>query len=441
MPTKETKTYNCPICKESKDSPILPRGWKAVGEETLCDKCFRKKYVVRAMTLPVGCPVGKSWEDFRESLRASFRLATNAANWCVHQLFKIDDCTSLVTPKEVKEWYSYGAAKESYADFALWEGAKNSLCSILRSAHGKYLKERFDALVANKRSVVLFRYPYPFPYSAQTYSIGYEPGDFPSITMNFPGLGDTTLRLKRRADFGRQLAMFKALHDGHAIRGEAAIYMDRKGNVMVKIAGWFKKRERAIGNNVCLLHQDPAAFIIAQIDGMPPWILNCDHLKRINAQHKTYLQRLSEDTKYEKRLSGHQRSMINKSRDARCDKYHNRMGTAIHELSSQVARFCQRNGVAFVAYDKTDRGYFGEAGFPWHDFESKLRYKLDSLGIEWFDDQADLPTLGELNQWQPKAKATASAGKKAVANARRKTSHPAVSSYPPPQSKPESVRS
>lgn len=347
-------------------------------------------FVIRSVTLPVGVPDGRSWDELNAALNNCFRLSTDLANWCVHRLFCIDTPGEAKTPDGVKNWYGYGDAGHHYKPWGEWAGAMASAQCVIRGVQRKYIQDRFGVMVRHIQKCLTYRYPYPFPVHNQSWRASYADGGFPVVSVSLPGHGSFDLRLKRRADFGRQLAMFKQLvpvsngGTGSAVKGEAALYRNGKGDLLVKLVGKFPKRESEKREHACFLHTDPNALLVAEIDGRSPWILNADHLKRWQATHRTYRQRASEDSKREKRMDRRQRQSLNKSRDLRCDKHNHRLDTAVHQLSAQVARFCARQGVATVAYDDANKEYIPD-GFPWHMLKERLRYKLEGDGVEWIE--------------------------------------------------------
>lgn len=338
----------------------------------------------RAVTLPVAGPVGRSWAELDAALKDCFRLSTDLANWCVHRLYSLDVPNAPRAPEAVVKWYGYGDAAGNFPDWAKWAGAMKSASCVVRGVHRKYRQVRFDVMCRHAQNLLTYRHPYPFPVHNQSWRPSYADGGFPVVTLALPSLGPVPLRLKRRADFGRQLAMFKQLHDGAAKKGEAALSRDRKGNLLLKLVGEFPRREVGDRVHACFLHTDPNALLVAEIDGLSPWVLNADHLRRWQAVHRVYRQRTGEDFKREKRMDRRQRHNLNKSRADRCDKHNDRLDTALHQLSAQVARFCERQGVATVAYDDSVKAYIPD-GFPWHRLKERLRYKLDGVGVEWLD--------------------------------------------------------
>lgn len=388
--------------------------------------------VIRAVTLPVAEPVGRSWEELNAALKDCFRLSTDLANWCVHRLFALDT-PGATEPDAVKKWYGYGDAGKNFPGWSGWAGNMAAAQCVIRAVHRKYRQQRFDVMVRHRSALLTYRYPYPFPVHNKDWKPSHDAAGFPVVSLPVPGLGRVDLRLRRRADFGRQLAMFRHLLDGTAKRGEAALYRDRKGNLLLKLVGRFPVEPRGARVRGCCLRTDPAALLVAQIDGRSPWVLNADHLRRWQAAHRAYRQRAAEDAKREKRADRRQRAHLAKSRDLRCGKHNDRLDTALHQLSAQVARFCERQGVACVVYDDANTDYIPD-GFPWHALRTRIADKLAGVGVGfvgWADDGERISlNLEGAEKWDEMLKlatALATAGKRVVAGRRRSGSHPAVS--------------
>lgn len=342
--------------------------------------------VTRCCTLPVAAP-SCGWDTLNERLRECFRLSTGLANWAVQALFRIDTPGEAKTPDTVKKWYGYGEAAKSFPGWKEWAGAMASAQCVLRAVQRKYIQTRFDVMVRHDQKALTYRYPFPFPVHNRDWKASYAPGGFPVVSLALPGMKERIdLRLKRGPEIGRQLAMFKQIHDGEAEHGEAALYRNGKGDLMLKLVGKFPVREASEKrSHVCLIRTDPAALLVAEIDGRSPWILNADHVRTIQAVHRAYRQRASEDLKREKRMDRQQRSGFLESLDRRCEKNHRRMDTALHQLSAQVARFCERQGVARVIYDDADKSYMPD-GFQWFALKERIKYKLAGMGVEWTDE-------------------------------------------------------
>src|ERR1039458_8306933 len=70
--------------------PRTPAGWKKRSEATYCPVCWRKKYVLRAISMPVASPLDCSWEDLRKALRTMWAQTTAASNWMMTELYARD---------------------------------------------------------------------------------------------------------------------------------------------------------------------------------------------------------------------------------------------------------------------------------------------------------------------------------------------------------------
>lgn len=402
---------------------------------------------VRAVTLPVAEPVGRSWDELDAALKGCFRLSTDLANWCVHRLYALDVPGQAKEPPAVLKWYGYGDAGEHYPAWGEWSGAMASAQCVIRAVHRKYRQVRFGVMVRHAQHLLTYRHPYPFPVHNQNWKVSYDGGGFPVVTLPLPGLGAVTLRLKRRADFGRQLAMFRRLHDGAAKKGEAALCRDRKGNLLVKLVGRFPRRDRGEATNTCFLHTDPNALLVAEVNGRSVTVTNADHLRRAHAvirglaaRHRAFLDRAADDKKREVRMDRVLRSQLNDAVDARCAKQRRRVDTAVKQIAAQVARFCERQRVGLVAYDDSVRSFLPD-GFAWHMLKERMRTLfVGEMGGEWVDGEFLNLDEKERGEWLKRARATATAGRRALAHRNREGSHPKVSTCRAPRSRPASAR-
>lgn len=417
--------------------------------------------VVRAVTLPVAAPVDLSWAELDAAILPAFRLSTDLANWCVRRLFVLDDPASAKTPDAVKKWYGYKDAGENYPDAAKWGGAMASFNIVTRTVQRKYVQQRFDVMVRHDSSLLTYRFPQPYPVHNASWHLAFNELQQPILSLALPGVGRVAVRLHQGREFGRQLAMLRQILDGTAKKGEAALYRDRKGNLLAKMVGHFPRREPdRTPANACFLHTDPAALLVAEVNGRSVTITNGDHIRRwwkkgqgrprtervppssdrvpdAVAEHKAFLQRASEDKKREVRMDRRHRANFDKAIAARCLKQNSRVDTAVHQVTAQVVRFCERQRVGVVVYDDANREFMGRDArgepipFPWHAVGERLADKLRAVGITMLA-RASLDAK-EFEQWRSDptlVRATALAGSRLVAAARRAESHPSVTVAP-----------
>ena len=376
----------CSKCQTEKDvkNNRLPQGWKNRPTGIYCGTCWRSQYILRAISFPVIGPVDAEWKDLRKAVAACWAESTALANWTVTELAKMDiirkaDDAKCPKMPELGKGGMYALWNKKYSSRAAWDGQASSACSLMRTVEAKYRKRRFDLVWRRAVSLPTYRYPYPFPVHNQSWqaSLGNE-GQVPLISVNLAGTR-WTLRLKGGPQFHRQRKAFAQIVSGEAIQGEAAIY-GGTSKLMVKMVAWFPRSEPTKAEHTMILRTDPNAFLIADIEGSSPFIINADHIRRKIEEHRIYRQRMSEDLKHEKRWPKKNREDMVESLGKRCDKQNARLDTFTHQISACVANYAGRRKVAEVIYDPQCKTYL--PNFPWQNFETKLAYKLDALGIQ-----------------------------------------------------------
>lgn len=335
--------------------------------------------IVRAITFPVVEPVGRTWKEFRAALQACWRESTSLANWAITELLKQERLRRPDDRKISKApvLYLYGHAKKNFWGWGAWAGCYQSANCVLRQADKKWRSDRYKVMWTGDASAPTFRYPHPYPVHNQAWSPEFDEGNRPIVRVSLHG-ETWTLRLRGGPEFARQLAGFRQILAG-AKKGELAIFRrGREGHVMLKMVAHFPKPEAKSGHTL-LVRTDPEHFWVCEREGRAAWIVNADHVKRWIAAHKDFLQRLSEDTKYEKRWPARMRENMNKARELRCRKHHDRIDTWCHQATAMLVEFCRRQGAAEVIYDDECQEYL--PSFPWHNLKTKLGYKLEAAGI------------------------------------------------------------
>jgi len=337
---------------------------------------------VRAATFPFfphGGP--QDWPALDAVLERCWQLSTKLANWAMSELFLADQLT--LGPAAAKlgpmpSVYLYGLFRRSYPDYGLWQGAMQQAATILRCCEKKYKDMRFDIIARGSCSLPSFRFPYPFPVHNQSWRPFYGADNVPLVEVALPG-AKVVLRLRGGNDMRRQLTLFRQLVEG-AKRGELALHRRGK-HVLVKLVGWFPLVERAAGDGVLLVRTDPQSFWVAEGENIQPRLWNQDHMPRKIENHRVWLQRISEDLKYEKRVPRPMRRHMLQKIDERCRKHNARLDTFCHEMTSQLVQFAVRQKVATLLYDDTVQEYMPR--FPWFRLREKLRYKLEEVGMQF----------------------------------------------------------
>lgn len=393
---------NCHKC--NKDNPPkdgkkyrLPRGWKLHRENVWCDKCWNTHFVLRAVAIPVVKPLGSDWESLRTAVGDAWAYFTQCANWMTDELYARDIRRGSVAGKmpAMPTIYLYPEAVKRFPELP-----SSSVAGLEQSVKRKYASTRYEIVWIRARALSTYRYPVPFAMPNQNWRAEFVPagkdGDkVPCVHVTLLRGQKFTLQLKGGPEFRRQLAAFRQIEQGDAVKGEIAIYRvrvqsDSGGNgvtgrengqkvkfrLMVKMVAWLPRKISGEKSGVLPLRSDVDALLAAFDEkGERIWCLNADHVRRWTAEHRRMLQRLGEDQKHE--LRPH--APFHARRAAAADKFSNRIKSFILETAAHFAAFAQRRKYASVKLDLSDHRYLPE--FQWYQLEERIRTKLDEFGI------------------------------------------------------------
>ena len=400
----ETALACCDLCslerlsKKAKDGGAkLPRNWKRHQEKTWCSICWRKAYAIRAITMPVAGPVDLSWEELRPKLRAAWQLATAAANWAVQRLMSLDH---LRRPEDEKLQpapvvYLYPECRALFPALPT-----QTVCALLQTVERRWRARRWEVLWARSAAAPTYRYPMPFPVKNTNWHLEeYEQ----SVAVNTALLAQERVRLRLRGglEFRRKLRFLDAILSGEALQGELSLSEQRvhsgdhrpallgrapgggqktAARLVAKVVAWFPKEARGELSGTLEVKTDPEHFWVATHADHDPWVLNGDHVRRWQREHNLVIERLAEDSKYEKRWPGKERLEIQEYRERRCGKNRRRLEAWCHDASALLVAYARRLKVAQVVYRDGEKGYMSH--FPWCQLAEKLEYKLDAAGIK-----------------------------------------------------------
>lgn len=331
--------------------------------------------MLRAITLPVAGPVGdETWADLRPDLHQCWSDATACANWAVHELARSDvtrtpDMDKLPAMERV---YLYPGARAAVPNLP-----SGTVVSLLQAVERRYRAARWDVTWRRAKALPTYRYPTPYPVHNQRWSVRLDDQGVPVVTVPLASRKwDIALRRKNR---GRQLAAIRKLVDGEAARGELAIY-ERRGVVMAKLVVWLP-RPTTHRQKSGMLHVRTSAdsFLVYHVDDGEPRYLHADDIRRVCVTHRRRLDRISDDTKAEKRKPRARRRGIDKRRREWAGKYNRRMDAWTHDVTAMLANYAARQKVERVVYDDTGRSYLPDA--PYHAIRERLGWKLDERGI------------------------------------------------------------
>jgi len=379
MPTAELIAAICIVCRKERSTkltpagaPRTPTGWKRVGEDYYCDVCWRQRYMLRAVSIPVASPLDCDWEELRKALKVVWSQSTSAANRIMTECYARDVRRKPADAKmpPMPKVYLYPELRQEFPGLP-----SQSVAALEQACQSKYRAARYSVIWTASAALPTYRYPTPFPVPNQAWSVSIEE-DHPVISVPLP-YGDekrTRLKLKAGHQFRRQMESVRAIVAARAVPGEAAIYQ-RGSALMVKMVAWLPRpaaKDRAgtltvkTGKN-CLL-------IAVNAKDETIWRYNGDHLRRWVATHRRQLQRWSEDFKFEH----HPVPPFAERRLASARKFRDRMDSATHEIAAQLAGYADRRKFAEVIYNDSERGY---ADIPWFRLASLIKEKLDKYGI------------------------------------------------------------
>lgn len=396
----------CATCPAQRNGTKFGGGWKNHKDRVWCPDCWRRSYMLRAVTFPVAGPVGFTWKELRAALSACWANSTAAANWVTSVLYAHDIVrtpTMARLPKYPVELPLYQDGRKTFPTMD-----SRSFSAVLRTVQKKYGKQRYQVVWTRAASLANYRYPVPYPIHNESWTVARKPGGALLLSVYLDGKR-RTLRLRGGWDYRRQLKAVRLLLAGEATQGELALYRakvsansNRAGfetrapgggvrqttRVMAKLVMWLPKptspREK---DGTLFLTTGSSTFWHYHLDDSElVRTLHADHRKRAEeiqrsiTAHRNRLDRVSDDQKYNRRRSRQSRRWTNERREAWCLKQRHRIETFVHQETKELADIAARCRVARVVYDDTDQSYF--ESFPWFDLRMKLEYKLDRFGIE-----------------------------------------------------------
>lgn len=385
---KAEEVLICVHCKrEHKSKGGLPRGWKRNGKQVICAACWSDRYMLRAITIPVAGPESpEEWPKLRTALAGAWGDTTRLANWLMTEQIKADRVRK---PEDTKLWPAPNPYLYPHARLVCPNLSPAAVVAICNLVQRKYNTARLDVIWRGAASLPSFRYPMPYPVPAQAWSASYLHENVPAISVTLQG-ERFCLRLRGGHEFRPQLAAFAQLINETAVPCELALYRvtshssnhrpeEFRSRIMAKLVMWLPKPAVRERSGQMLLSRGADCLVIAKVTGRTDWRLNADFVQTWIVGHAARLQRISEDTKYEKRWPKEKRENINNYRAEICIKQNHRLDNFIHTAAGMLVNVAQRANLAEVVYDETATSYLPK--FPWFSLAEKLRYKLAEQGI------------------------------------------------------------
>ena len=332
-----------------------------------------KHYILRALVFPIVSPTNCTWEEMRAAVKQMWEETSRAANWMMSELFSKDvRRSSEAKMPPMPSVYLYPTAREK---FPILPAA--SIATLEQAVLKKYKAKRYEVVWINSASLPTFRYPTPFAAPNQAWSVSIV--DECPVVMVRIGDRRMSIKLKGGPRFRRQLASVRHIESGAAVKGQLEIYQQGT-DIMCKLVAWLPREERAlIAETHTLVVKTGTDSLLSAFDEKDQriWIYNGDHLKRWTFEHSTRLQRWSEDQKAEERPV----PSFAARRKGASDRYHRKMATACHEISSMLVNYATRKRFSEIRYDDTEKGFLHQ--FPWFRFAESIKLKCDAKGVSF----------------------------------------------------------
>ncbi|HTA42641.1 MAG TPA: hypothetical protein VK789_09350 [Bryobacteraceae bacterium] len=359
-------------------------GWKRRGKAIYCRDCWRKLYVLRAVTIPVVSPLTLKykadetlhpcdWDEFGKRLREQWALITQASNWMMTEMYMRDDRSrDKGKLQPMPGVYLYPETRKQFPGMA-----SQTTAALENQIGKKYRAKRFDVIWTCRASLPTFRYPTPLPVPHQAWSIRLD-DNCPLVSAP---IGDARVefRLRNGHQFRRQLLAVKQIIADEAEPGQMDLYRQGK-SVMCKLVAWLPRRpvETKIEGTLFVRADAQALLVALNVKDDRLWTYHGDQARRWSAAHRRLLQRLADDSKAEHRPT----VPFHARREAAALKYRDRMSSLTHQIAAMTVNYALRRKFAAVRYDDTARDLFCPH-FPWHILRLKLAEKCDAAGIEF----------------------------------------------------------
>ena len=169
--TDEVVVAKCCICglerntkSTAKGEARTPKGWKNHAGQLYCADDWRKKYVLRAITMQIASPSDgsdSSWKDFRLELRAMWAATTQACNWMSTELYAQDvrrNAEDKMPP--MTRVYLYPKARLRFPSLP-----SQTVSALENTVQAKYRAKRYDVIWRCAAGACDLSLPDPISYS------------------------------------------------------------------------------------------------------------------------------------------------------------------------------------------------------------------------------------------------------------------------------------
>lgn len=416
----------CSVCstvkatnKTAKDGARLPPSWKRnVDGAPICNTCWSRQYVIRAIAVPIATIDGaatnearrEAWKEFRTAVRGGWTNCRRVANWAIRELAKAEPAVDPQAPRLPKAApiYLYGMGKP----WDRWGLTAATANAVLRFAEQRYRACRFEQFMGTA-SIPTIR-QMPLPLISKDVHVGYGVEAAPLVSFGLLGRR-WTVQLRRGVRWHHTATQFRHLVANPHLLCECQL-LDWDKDVAVKLVAWFPRNpgtERR-ADRTFTLTTTATSFWDGELNGRS-WQLNADHVRGWNAEHNRKLereklagakhrvnpeqmgmtaperlrttivdhdnamQRLREDMKYEKRRPASAEELMYARMAAMTEKHRNRMKTWCQQAAAMATGVARRGRCGVIAYNDACQDFMPH--FPWRQLRDCLIHSCESAGI------------------------------------------------------------
>lgn len=384
---------------------------KAPKKKAEPEKKKAKNKLIRAITVPVACPVGCEWRDVRPTIRASFDQSLSVHNWIVRQLVRLDSAPPHLDKQGRPKLPPMPElpGKRGSGEESLYQQARKiatllnsgTVSQIVRDVLRRYKGNRL-AVFQGRRSLDCYRSA-PIPVRKQEIEKNPVRDEGGVLTVGFPFSDPTTgkvvhtrWKLAGGRRYARSLRGIRA-----ALQGKSdmrCLYL-----IEQRVAG---KPPRLMCKVVVVLSEappDPEArgdlLVATGPEGLLRYAsggvysrgrntgswLRYDHVPRLLAQRRKLNRRMSDDMTRERRQPKRKRQRMVAANKVRLGKLSRALDDAVKCAAKEVVGVATRRRSKRIVYRDDPRGY--ASGFQWFKLRERVQDLCLEHGLEFVHDE------------------------------------------------------
>jgi len=359
----------------------------------LCKKCFAESYCTVAVTIPV-IGTKEAWKI----IKPQWYETTALSNWVLDNIIKHE---KIRTPDQEKlskkpKIYLYGEARDNYPRFGILPSSAS--LSVINRVERDWNTDRYNVMWSYKQSRRVYKYAQPYTISdfkivqdENGIKISARIGDdnHTLSLSNSKGFYHQRRRLRNIIKYTELTLYRRKANDGDhrsfEVERTNGQPIKRRYRIYAKICVVVRK-ESAIDKNGIIGVRTTKDSLVAAFDSKNKriWWYNADHARRIVVKHEKHLlrlQRLSEDTKHERRKPKRDGACYREMISNVSKKDVRRIQQIADEVAKSVVEFAYRRKYNGIVYDDRERSFANN--FRWSILKEKIKSKCNMRGLKF----------------------------------------------------------